>query len=76
MASDHALPLPQLLWDSPEYPCACGVTTLSVHLLGMVQRSGPILIPTVCTIGHPLHPIQNKSNSGWAMKAKYGAKII
>lgn len=39
------LPLPQLLWDSAEFPHAPGAIMLSVHLLGVFQRSGPFLIP-------------------------------
>lgn len=69
-----ALPLPQLLWDSPEFPHAPGATVLSVQLLGVFQRSGPFLIPPECKLGHPLHPIQSKPNSGWGKKAKYRAK--
>lgn len=71
-ASGDALPLPQLLQDQPQFPAAS--TVPSVHLLGVVWRSGPLLIPAVCMIGHPLHPIQSKPNSGWGKKAKYGAK--
>jgi len=73
-ASAHALPVSKGRWDSSEFPQALGATVLSVHLLRVAQRSGLLLIPAVCPVGHRLHPIQNKPNSDGEKKAKYGAK--